>query len=227
MAIAEMNSLAPGQQVIKMQSVLLTFGGGVLRSTLITVLILMAGTLILGGCSQDTVQEHRAAEALLAGNPEAAQGMFHARLDFCRKVIKKSGKRIGLGTEFEMKRKSRVQAVIDFENVTPGYLYAVHMIWTKPDTKQMFRKYAEVVCEDNGEGGYVSTITWKKATDLHYVKENTFKSDRPAFSIKTHLNTSLSKARYPGEYTLMVFLHREQILEEKFILNGPEPPVEE
>ncbi|MCP4550110.1 MAG: hypothetical protein GY835_26925 [bacterium] len=197
-----------------------------MRSNLMIAILILVGMTLLAGCGQKSVEEHRSAIALLAANPDAETDLFHVDLRFCRKVGKKTGKAIGVSDDFEMGKKSYVNAVVDFNNIEPGYRYAVHMIWQKPDSRQMFRKYAEVVCEKTDEG-YISTIEWRKPLEINYLKEQTHKSDTPSFMLTTRLNTSLSKHRIPGEYNFKVCLHRQEIIERSFTLDGPMPPVEE
>ena len=150
----------------------------------------------------------------------------------CSVVLgKRTGKMFDVGNEFEMKESSAVWAVSTFNNVEPGKLYAVHMVWCKPhsltDQKEMYRKYAEVRVEEDPEGGYIAHIDWKNALELSYLKHQTQKSATPSFYLKSKFNTSLKKSRAPGDYSMIVYLHREQITESWFHLDGPLPPTAE
>ncbi len=189
-----------------------------MRSVVFAALIVMSGAVLFAGCGQEVVQEFKDAQARLAEDPSSLDGVFRCDVTFCRKVGRKTGKRIGIGDEFIMKEKSRVNALVDFMDVEAGKVHAMHLVWLRPDMHEMFRKYVEVEVEA-AETGYRSTIRWRKTDDLNYVKEEIQEGPDPSFSLKTRLNTSLGKMRVPGTYTLRVYYHRELMLEESFTLS--------
>ncbi len=152
-------------------------------------------------------------KAVVAG--DKAENSFKASIELCRKVSKKSGKRIGLGNEFKMTRKSKVRAFVDVEGAVPGRTYTWHLSWVKPDGKEMFRKFAEVTMVE-GADGYEAIIQWKKAENLHYLKETVVKSEDGSYSLPAKLNISASKERIPGTYRFQVYLDRKFLLEEEF-----------
>lgn len=184
-----------------------------------TLFALVLATSLLAGCGQKRVAEFKASQARLAADPAALDGAFSVDLTLARRVSKKSGRPIGAGTEFVMKGKSRVNAIVDVANVEPGEVNAFHLVWIKPGRKEMFRRYAEVKVEAS-ETGYRTLIQWKKADDLAYLKEEVQESETNAFSLRTSLNTSLKREREPGIYSFRVYLNRELLLEEAFELTN-------
>jgi hypothetical protein len=153
------------------------------------------------------------AEAVLAG--DKTDGTFVANVELCRKVSKKSGRRIGVGDEFRITSKSNVRAYLDVEEAVPGRTYTWHLSWVRPDGKEMFRKFAEVTLNE-GPDGYETTIQWKKAEDLHYLKEKVITSDDPSYTLATKFNISESKERVPGDYRFRVYLDRKFLMEKEF-----------
>jgi len=154
-------------------------------------------------------------EARVIAMDEKVDDSFAATVELCRKVSKKSGKRIGISNEFRMTSKSNVRAFLDVENVELERTYTWHLSWVKPDGKEMFRKFAEVKTIAVPDG-FETTIQWKKAHELLYLKETVISSEEPAYSLATKLNISESKERIPGAYKFQVYLDRKYLLEEEF-----------
>jgi hypothetical protein len=178
--------------------------------------------LAAAGCSQDEVQEFRAARSRLAGDPGALDGKFRAELVMSRRVSK-SGRPIGVGDEFLMKGKSEVNGTLTVENVELDRVYALNFLWIKPDQRDVFGRYYEVVVTEKQDGaGYLATITRKKLDDKEYRRVETQERDTPSFVISNRLNTSLAKERPAGLYHYRVYLHREFLLEEPFTLTPME-----
>lgn len=144
-------------------------------------------------------------------------GLFDAEITLCRKIGKKSGKRIGAAERFETAEKRFVHGLVDFRNARAHRLYALHLVWIKPGGKEMFRRYAEVVVEPVADG-YETVIRWKKAEDLAYLKEERRGSPQSAFTLASRLNISNSRQRVPGDYLLRVYLDRRLLLQKKFTL---------
>ncbi len=185
----------------------------------LTLGILLTALVATSGCGQKRVAEFKAAQALLAEDPTALDGEFQAQLTLCRRVGKKSWRPIGVGTEFEMKRKSRVEALLEVANVEPGEVNMFHLVWIKPGEKEVFRRYAEVRVEES-ETGYDAHIQYKKAENLLYLREFTQRNEDNSFRLKIGLNTSLEKERVPGTYSCRVYFNRELLLEETFVLTS-------
>ena len=199
-------------------------------SSLAVVCLGMCLCVGLAGCESEEAQQFIARGAALAADDDhpLPDDGFDARVTLCRKVGKKTGKRIGIATSFQIApwkegqkaKKQYVNGVVDFENVEPGRVYPVHLVWIKPGGKEMFRKYAEVeVTEVEGTEvatSYQTQIRWLKAEFLHYLKEKTVESDEPTFSLSARLNISADKAREPGTYMFRVYLDRRLLIEEPF-----------
>jgi hypothetical protein len=180
----------------------------------------------LAGCTQDSVTDFHEAQAELAENPSAMDGLISCDVLFGRRVGKKNGKVFGAGDEFTMGEKSSVGAAVRFGNVEVGKTYAVHLVWLRPDMHEMFRYYAEVTLEENPEGGYVTRILKKKMGDKGYLREKTVEGDDLAFQLSSKLTTSWKKNREPGTYTLRVYMHREFLYEESVELHLGDKPIE-
>jgi len=110
-----------------------------------------------------------------------------ATLTLCRKIDKKSGKRIGAGTGFTIIEKNRVHVLADILNRKPNEdrKLMFHFNWIGPDGKSLFTKRIDILPNDSS-----STI-------------------RSAISIS-------SETRPAGEYTIQLYFFRELIAEKKF-----------
>ncbi len=173
--------------------------------------------LALAGCEQEIVQEFQAAQTALAEGEEPAAGRFFADIAFCRKIGKKTGKRIGKGHAFSVAERSYVHGLVDFHQVELDRSHAIHLVWLRPDNHELYRRYAEVRVTREGDG-YQTHIQWLRAEDLGYLNEAYLEVDTPTFTLKSRLNTSRSKERQPGRYTFKVYWNRELLLEDSFEL---------
>jgi hypothetical protein len=183
-----------------------------LKSHLLVTGLLAAVLLLLSGCASEEVQQVRAVGAGEALSDDA----FTAAVTLCRKVGSKSGRRIGAGHEFKMSGKSYVRAFVDFTNVKAERPYTVHLIWIRPDGREMFRKYAEVRQSPTGTDEFLTVIDWLDAEDLHKVKADTLVMTEPDFTLGSRFNVSQKKDREPGLYHFRVYLDRALLLEESF-----------
>ncbi len=188
-----------------------------MKIRLFSTLVFTMFLLILTGCSSEEVKQVKAAQ-LGQSLPEDA---FTVETILCRKVSRKSGRRIGSGDEFKVGKKSSVRALVDFDNVQQDRVYTVHLAWIRPDGREMFRKFAEVKQTASGEDGYMTVINWLKAENIHYVKADTLLSEDAEFTLQTKFNISEKKAREPGLYHFRVYLDRGLLLEEPFTVIGP------
>jgi hypothetical protein len=143
-------------------------------------------------------------------------GAFDVTVTLCRKVGSKSGRRIGAGDKFHIAKKSQVRAFADFGNVTPGRDYTVHLVWIRPDGREMFRRYAEVLPARIETGEYQAIVRWLDAEDLHKVRVDTLTGPEPAFTLESRFNISSEKNRQPGEYRFRVYLDRALLRDEPF-----------
>ncbi len=175
------------------------------------------------GCSSEELQGFQDNQQL---TDSTGQG-FSVTTTLCRKVGRKSGRRIGVGQEFKMAKKSYVRALVDFKEVKTERPYVVHLAWIRPDGKEMYRKYAKVRLNETSTGDFQILTEWLKAEDLHYVKTDTLLSSEPAFTLKTKLNISEKKAREAGQYHFRVYLDRRLLLDEPFLVTGSPETVEQ
>jgi len=193
-----------------------------LRSHLLVPSLLAAVFLLLSGCTSEEVQQVRAVHASESladdtlGDDTLADDAFSVAVTLCRKVGSKSGRRIGAGHEFKMSKKSYVRAFVDFANVKVERPYTVHLVWIRPDGREMFRKYAEVRQRATGSAEYLTVIKWLDAEDLHKVKTDTLVMTEPDFTLDSRFNISLKKEREPGLYHFRVYLDRALLSEDPF-----------
>ena len=189
-----------------------------MKIRLFFLLVLAFLVLLLSGCSSDEVKQVRASQL----GETLAEDAFSVETTLCRKVSKKSGRRIGAGNEFKVRKKSSVRALVDFNHVNQERPYTVHLSWVRPDGREMFRKFAEVKQSQIEDGQFQTVINWLKAENLHYVKADTLLSEQPEFTLETKFNISENKTRQPGLYHFRVYLDRGLLLEEPFTVIGPE-----
>ena len=186
------------------------------RLKIVVLLLLLPSALWLAaGCSSD--------EALSTAAQDGPG--FQAELTLCRKVSRRSGRPIGESDQFLARKKSYVNAVLTCEEVQPDRPYVVHLVWVKPDGKELYRRYAEVVQNANPEGGRRTVISWLDAEDLHKIKRDTVMSENSSFTLNTRLNTSLKKERDAGQWEMRVYLDRRFLLSRAFELQVPEPDI--
>jgi hypothetical protein len=182
------------------------------------VLSASIAALFATGCESQETRELAARNAQMSAGEATRDSTFDATVTFCRKIGKKSGKRIGVGDRFQTAQKRYVHGLVDFHNVRPGRTYAVHLVWIRPDGREMFRRYAEVLAEQDSDG-YVTVIDWKQAEDLGYLKTERCVSSEPAFTLSSRFNVSYSRQRIPGEYIFRVYLDRRLLMERGFTLD--------
>ena len=113
-----------------------------------------------------------------------------ANITLFRKVSKKTGKHIGVGTVFTIKEKRRVRASIDIENrfAFGDNELIFHLDWIGPDHKSIYRKQIDLFPGDS------SSV------------------------IHSSVSISPSRERQTGLYSLKVFLFNHLIAEKKFEL---------
>jgi len=189
-------------------------------SFLIPLALILAAALT--GCSSE---ESRCLTRVQRGI-EPAAGDFTLAVELCRKVSRKSGRRIGVQDEFEVRNRAYVHAFADFRNVRPGRDYTVHLVWIKPGGKELFRKFFEVR-QTPGEEGFETVINWLDAEDLHKIRTETQVSETPDFTLDSRYNISARRERKPGLHHFRVYLDRALVYEKPFTVLGPDPTTEE
>lgn len=177
-----------------------------------------AAVLALAGCGQDDITCFQSAQARLAEDPQALDGLFQAEITFCERVTK-SGRPLRETDRVVIGEGNDVHGHVAFANAEPGKLYSLHLVWRKPDGGKLFRRWYDVVVEE-GEDGYTAAITRRKSDDLTYRRTRTRTSDEPGFTLSTRLRSTKSGGvpRDPGEYIFSVYLHRELMLERRIAL---------
>nr|MEE4269067.1 hypothetical protein [Candidatus Krumholzibacteria bacterium] len=189
------------------------------------LLLLLSALWLVTGCSSDEAREM----ALVSGQPREgslvldssaqespSMAGFSAEITLCRKVSKRSGRPIGEDVVFHPAARSYVNALVDFRGVKEDRTYVIHLVWVRPDGKDVFRKYVEVVPTISENGERQTLVTWLDAEKLHKVKRDTVAAEGAEFQLQTRLNISNKRARDPGQYALRVYLDRRFLGEKTF-----------
>ncbi|RKY91391.1 MAG: hypothetical protein DRQ01_07765, partial [Ignavibacteriae bacterium] len=156
----------------------------------ITLTLFLIASLIpvLSGCSSRNETPTYSEDSTIVYSPNQPDGV-NANITLCRKVGKKTGKRIDTGTVFTIKEKTKIHAFFDIENrnIFADKEIMFHVEWIGPDGKSFYRKRIDLLQDDSS-----STI-------------NSSISITPA-------------KRQQGSYKVRFFLFRELIAEKKFEL---------
>ena len=184
------------------------------------LLLLLPALWLVTGCSSDEAREM----ALVSGQLQEGSLVqdrsphpgFSAEITLCRKVSKRSGRPIGEDVVFHPAARSYVHALVDFRGVKEDRTYVIHLVWVRPDGKDLFRKYVEAVPVISEKGERQTLVTWLDAEKLHKVKRDTIPAEGPEFQLRTRLNISNKRARDPGQYALRVYLDRRFLGEKTF-----------
>jgi len=194
------------------------------RNRVWLALLMSVMVATLGGCESEEGRQARAAQAALGDDSAvtiADDGTCRVETTICRKISRKSGRPIGKGRQYTIAKKSSVYSLTEFSGLRQNRVYSVHLCWIRPDGKEMFRRYAEVELSGKDEG-YVAEINWKRAEDLHYVKQETFPAEGLEFSLSSRFNIAAAKNREPGNYLFRVYLDRRLLVEEPFEVLAPQ-----
>lgn len=161
-------------------------------SAMVLGVLLCLSLVLSSGCSDRVETPTLTADStwVYAGK---TTGDVSARITFTTKSkpSKKTGKRRGVGTAFDIKEKRKVYAFVDIQNqfARGEDPLSFHVVWLKPDDKEFYTKRFEYEPSDS---------------------DTTLKSSR-----------SISpKWRGPGTYKVRVYLFRELIAEKSFRLRG-------
>lgn len=187
----------------------------------VLVVSLLSALVLTAGC---TSEEARSVAGVENGKEAGGEDAFSVDLTLCRKVSRKSGRPIGENDEFSIAAKSYVNALVDFNQVKPGRPYVVHLVWVRPDGRELYRKYAQVQQFTAEPGQYRTEITWLDATDLHDIKRETLSSDFPGFTLDSRFNISTARERETGKYAFHVYLDRRLLMTRDFLVIGDEDP---
>ncbi len=187
--------------------------------TILTLIVIGAAPWSFSGCSSPEADQ-MASKALVDASAAKDSSGFGLDVTLCRKIGSKTGRRIGAGTEFRMAKKSRIRALVDFTAVRPERDYTVHLVWIRPDGREMFRKYGEARQTELTADSFQTVVSWLDGVDLHQVKTDTLSSKTPEFTLESRFNTSLAKQREPGTYQFRVYLDRRLVSENAFTLEG-------
>ena len=167
--------------------------------------LFVIASLALAGCERVVVEEDG----------------FGGDVTFCRRIGSKTGKRIAINDSFEIKEGKKykyVHGLVDLTGIPVGAEHQVHLVWVKPDGKEMYRRFGTVVIEAADEG-FRSTVTWLDAEDRHKRKvEDPVESALAEVTLSSRLNVSPEKERAAGEYHLQVYWNRELMLNQAFEL---------
>lgn len=179
----------------------------------------LALLLCLGaGCADESVQ------AVRDGKP-SPDGLA-AEISFCRRVGSKTGKRIESGDAFAIQdgdRYAYVYGFLDMEGVPADRDLQLHLVWIRPDGRELFRRFAVVRSETVAEGRR-TVVTWRDAEDLHDVTiEEPVLTNAPVLTLSSRLNVRPEKTREPGVYLLRAYFERELLAEGAFTLTDDAP----
>jgi len=154
------------------------------------------------------------------GNADSGDAI-EGEVTFCRRVGSSTGKRIEVGTEFQVregKKNQYVHGLVDLRNLPEGVDHQIHLVWIKPNSEEMFRRFGTIRM-DAHDGGYRSQATWLDAEDLHKKTiDEAVLSDSAGVTVSSRLNVSPERERDPGTYHLRVFWNRALLIEQAFEL---------
>jgi len=160
------------------------------KMKLITLTMFLITLLLLvgAGCSSRIEMPVTGADSTIVYPAKKADGIS-AKITLCRKVDKKTGKRIGTGTVFTIMEKERVRAFVDLEN---RFVYGdrelmFHFDWIGVNGRSFYRKRIDLSPDDSSS------------------------------TINSSISIPPDK-RQPGKYILRIYLFRELIAEKKFEL---------
>ena len=151
---------------------------------IVVSLLFLAGA----GCSSREKKPVTLADSTIIYPSKKTDGLT-ATIALCRKIDKKTGKRIGEGTAFTIMEKTRAHAIADIPNLSlkEGKGLMFHFNWIGPNGKSFFKKQIDIFPNDSSSS-ISSTISIKPGT------------------------------RQAGDYKIQLYFFRELIAEKKFTL---------
>jgi len=159
-----------------------------IKCTTIALFLIAFFLQALSGCSSRNETPTISEDSTIVYSPKQPDGVS-ANITLCRKVGRKTGKRIGVGTAFTIMDKAKVCAFFDLENrkLFMDREMMFHSEWIGPNGKSFYRKRIDLLPDDSS-----STL-------------------RSSISITP-------EKRQAGNYIVRFFLFRELIAEKKFEL---------
>ena len=163
------------------------------KQNILNLLIIAFGLLAFSGCSSRNETPTTSEDSTIVYSPKQPGGIT-AKITLCRKVGKKTGKRIGAGTVFTIKKKAKVHAIIDLKNrkVFADKEMMFHAEWIGPNGKSFYRKRIDLLKDDSSS------------------------------TINSSISITPGK-RQRGSYKVRFFLFRELIAEKRFELRDYVP----
>lgn len=170
--------------------------------------ILLAACLALwSGCTNDDQREAaRHAELTAAGRAAEAADLFHVEVRFFHRAAGARW-RPAEDLEFPIRDESHVRAEATLHNLRPRRVYTVHLVWIRPDGRELFRRHAEVTDRE---------IVYRKAMDLQFAQRQAVEAGADAVTLESRLNISRERERAPGTYRLRIYLDRHLLHEIPF-----------
>ncbi len=107
--------------------------------------LLLVTLLAVSGCeTDDRLEALSFVERLSAGDGAVLEAdLFHPEVSLYRRYTG-SKWRLDKDHVFTIKDESHVKAEVTFGNMRSDRTYSLHLVWIKPDGKEMYRRYAEV-----------------------------------------------------------------------------------
>jgi len=156
----------------------------------ITINLFLIALLIpaFSGCSSRNETPTTSEDSTIVYSSKQPDGV-NVNITLCRKVGKKTGKRISEGTIFTIMDKAKVYALFDLENrkLFMDKEMMFHAEWIGPNGKSFYRKRIDLLLDDSSS------------------------------TLKSSISITPEK-RQPGSYIVRFFLFRELIAEKKFEL---------
>lgn len=107
------------------------------------VVFTLIALAVLVGCTTEEADESHVYEAAVAAGETPVDDLFHADVTLYRRY---TGDKwlTDKDHQFTIKDESHVRARVRLEPLETGRTYSVHLCWIKPDSNEMYRRYAEV-----------------------------------------------------------------------------------
>ena len=180
---------------------------------------LVAGLAAVAGCSSEEHKEALAYDQAVAAGQTPDKDSFYARVAFAYRSGKDDWAK-DKDLEFRIRKDAEIRARATFVNARPGTTYSVHLVWIRPDGRELFRRYAEATVAPADSAGFQAKVIYKKTDDMSYRLEDDQDSRKPSFTVETTLDISRGKKRETGEYLLRVYLDRRLLKEEVVTVVG-------
>jgi hypothetical protein len=103
-----------------------------------------AVAVVVAGCTTDEFRDAaRDAAPTAAAETAFAPADFQVEIDLFRRYTGARWRPVTDG-RFEIRDESHLKAEVVLRNVRPRRIYSVHLVWIRPDGREMFRRYAEI-----------------------------------------------------------------------------------